>query len=96
MEEIKLIELYKGFKKDQEFKLVNPKVDDETGAIESTVQYLPKFDEMKRKSREYSRRVKEYALSTDPDISNAAKLLIRHLNKTSDLAQNLEILLKRD
>lgn len=90
----KLIELYKGFKKDQDFKLKNPTVDPNTGSSESTVEYLPKFDDMKRKSRDFSRKMKQYSLSTDPDIANAAKLLIKNLNKTSDLAQNLEILLK--
>jgi hypothetical protein len=67
------------------FTTSKPEVDPETGKITTTVQYLPKFKQMRFDLMQQRSDIKPFKFSANPDIANIAKEADKAIGKLSQL-----------
>jgi hypothetical protein len=67
------------------FKLGNTKVDPETGASVSDVEYLPEFENIRRKVLSMRKEFQPFKFSSNPDIAKISKDINTHMTKVSQL-----------
>jgi hypothetical protein len=78
------------------FRLKGTTINPETGTSTSTVEYLPKFDQIKKDLGETAKTMRPFKFKTDPSISLVAKKLITALNKAQELTGVLDGLIKAE
>jgi hypothetical protein len=67
------------------FTTSKPEVDPETGKITTSVQYLPKFKQMRLDLMQKRNDIKPFKFSSNPDIANVAKEADKIAGKLSQL-----------
>ena len=96
---IKLTDLIKELDDDiiqKGFRTVGTTIDPITGKSTSTVEYLPKFDKIKRDLGETAKAMRPFKFKTDPSIADVAKKLVSALNKAQELTGALDALIKAE
>lgn len=78
------------------FRTVGTVIDPETGRSSSDVEYLPKFDKLKRDLGDTARAVRPFKFKSDPSIALVTKKLITSLNKAQELMGVLDGLIKAE
>ena len=84
-------EEYRGFKKNQNFKLTDKEVDPETGTITTSVKYLPRFNEIRRALTNYGVKVKTLENHGDNVISEYAINAVKQLRAANSYTAEFEI-----
>ncbi len=69
----------------QGFKLSNPTVNPETGAIASDVTYLPEFENVRRQILKMRKEFQPFNYSSNADIVKISKEITRHMTQVSQL-----------
>lgn len=72
------------------FKLGSPTVDPETGAIATDVEYLPEFEQIRRRIITMRKEFQPFKYSANEDISKVAKEINTNMTKLSQLIFALE------
>ena len=72
------------------FKLSNPTVNPETGAIASDVTYLPEFENIRRQVLKMRKEFQPFKFSSNEDIAKISKEINNHLTKVSNLVFTLD------
>ncbi len=72
------------------FKLSEPTTNPETGAITTDVEYLPEFEEDRRKILTMRKSFQVFKFSSDPDIAKLAKDINTNMTKLSQMIFALE------
>ena len=67
------------------FTTSKPEVDPETGKITTSVQYLPKFKQMRIDLMQKRNEIKPFKFSANPDLANIAKEADKMIGKLSQL-----------
>ena len=67
------------------FTTSKPELDPETGKITTSVQYLPKFKQMRFDLMQQRNDIKPFKFSANPDIVNVAKETDKMIGKLSQL-----------
>ena len=69
----------------QGFKLGEPEVDPETGAVSSTVKYLPKFEDIRKDILRNRKEFQAFKFSSNPDIAKLAKDINTNMTKLAQM-----------
>jgi len=72
------------------FKLSNPTVNPETGAVASDVTYLPEFENVRRQVLKMRKEFQPFKFSSNADIAKISKEINNHLTKVSNLVFALD------
>jgi hypothetical protein len=67
------------------FKLGTPEVDPETGTVTSTVQYLPKFEQIRKDVLKMRKSFQPFRYSSNPDVAKLAKDINTNMTKLSQM-----------
>lgn len=67
------------------FKLGTSEIDPETGTVSSTVQYLPKFEQVRRDVLKMRKEFQPFKYSANPDIAKLAKDINTNMTKLSQM-----------
>jgi hypothetical protein len=67
------------------FKLGEPTVDPETGAVTTNVEYLPEFEEIRRRLLTMRKEFQPFKFAADENISKVAKDINTNLTKLNQL-----------
>lgn len=82
-------EEYRGFGKDDEFKLTNTSFDPELRSSESSVKYLPKFTEIRRNLTKYGSVIRSLTVHEDDDVVEAASYAVKKLQEANTAVNQL-------
>lgn len=67
------------------FALGKPEIDPETGTVSSTVQYLPKFEQIRRDVLKMRKEFQPFKYSSNEDIAKLAKDINTNMTKLSQM-----------
>jgi hypothetical protein len=67
------------------FKLGEPEIDPETGAVSSKVEYLPEFEEIRKYIIKKRKEFQPFKFSSNPDVAKIAKDINTYMTKLSQL-----------
>ena len=67
------------------FALGEPEIDPETGTVSSTVQYLPKFEQIRREILKMRKEFQPFKYSSNEDIAKLAKDINTNMTKLSQM-----------
>jgi hypothetical protein len=67
------------------FKLGTSEIDPETGTVTSTVQYLPKFEQVRREVLKMRKEFQPFKYSSNEDIAKLAKDINTNMTKLSQM-----------
>lgn len=67
------------------FKMSTPEIDPETGTVSSTVQYLPKFEQIRREVLKMRKEFQPFKYSSNEDIAKLAKDINTNMTKLSQM-----------
>ena len=69
----------------QGFKLSNPTVNPETGAVASDVEYLPEFENVRRQILKMRKEFQPFKYAADENVAKVAKEINSNMTKLSQL-----------
>lgn len=72
------------------FKLGTPSVDPETGAITTNVEYLPEFEEIRRRIITMRKEFQPFRYAADENVAKISKEINTNMTKLSQLIFALE------
>ena len=78
------------------FRTTGTVINPETGTSTSNVEYLPKFDKIKKDLGDTAKMVRPFKFKTDQSIAMIAKKLVTALNKAQELTGILDGLIKAE
>ena len=78
------------------FRTTGTTINPETGTSTSTVEYLPRFDQIKKDLGDTAKTIRPFKFKTDPSIADVAKKLVTALNKAQELTGVLDALIKAE
>jgi hypothetical protein len=67
------------------YKLSKPEIDPETGASVSKVEYLPRFEEIRKDLMQKRKEFQAFKFSSNPDVAKISKDINTGLTKISQL-----------
>lgn len=76
------------------FKISNDETDSETGTVVSTVEYLPRFEDVRRNVIKYRKEFQPFKYSHNQDIAKIAKDINTNLTKVSQMIFALDQMVK--
>lgn len=76
------------------FKLGEPEINPETGTVTTSVQYLPKFEEIRRDLIKKRKEFQPFKFSSNPDIAKLSKDINTNLTKLNNMIYALEGMIK--